>query len=99
DQDDGEASVKSHRNQSGLSITRYTFDADLSCIHGRIGFEVIQSASRAPAPRAQRTPVVGLAWLTFVNETDDSFGEAGAIVGLNAVGNDCRVTPTGGEKL
>ena len=53
-------------------------------VHGGIGLEVIEPARRAPGPGAQRAPVVRLARLALVDQADDAFGQAGAVVGLDA---------------
>src|ERR1043166_324836 len=99
DQRDGEARFESERGQRGFAVTRHALDANFLRVHGGIGFEIIQSARCAPGPRAQRAPVIRLAWLAFVDEADDSFRESRAVVGLNTVGIDCRVAPTSGDEL
>ena len=84
---------------AAFAVTRNAFDADFLRVHGGIGFEIIQSARRAPGPRAQRAPVIRLARLAFVDEADDAFRQSRAVVGLNAVGTDRRVTPARGDEL
>ena len=60
-----------HRNERCLAITRMTFEADLLSVHGLIGFEIIKRAAGAPGPGTQCTPIIQVAWLTFVDETND----------------------------
>ncbi len=64
-----------------------------------VGLEVIERARCAPAPGAQRAPVVGLARLALVGEADDALGEAGAIVGLHAARIQIGVAPAGIDEL
>ena len=83
---DGEARVVGHGDEGGLAVARVAFDADLFGVDGVVGFEVVEGAAGAPGPGAEDAPVVELAWLAFVDEADDAFGEAGAVVGLDAGG-------------
>ena len=64
-----------------------------------VGFEIIKRAAGAPGPSAERAPIFQRTWLAFVDESDDAFGEAGAVVGLDAGGNDCGVAPIFGKDL
>src|SRR5215472_15930213 len=86
--------VKCHRDACRLAMARDALDADVFRIHRRIRLQVIESASRAPSPRAQRSPVIRLARLALVNEPDDAAGESGPVVGLDAGGVDgCKTPP------
>ena len=64
-----------------------------------IGLEIVEPARRAPRPGAQRAPVVRLARLALVDEADDAFRQARAVVGLDAGGIERRVAPAGGDQL
>ena len=64
-----------------------------------VGFEIVEPARRAPRPGAQRAPVVGLARLALVDQADDPFRQAGAVVRLNARRADRRVAPASGDQL
>ena len=64
-----------------------------------VGLEIVETARRAPRPRAQRAPVVGLAGLALVDEADDAARQARAVVGLNAAGVERRVAPAVGDQL
>ena len=64
-----------------------------------IGFEIIEAAAGSPGPGAECAPIVEFAWLAFVDEADDAFGEAVAVVGLDAGGNVDGVAPAFGEEL
>ncbi len=75
------------------------FEADLPGVDGFIGFKIVEGAAGSPSPRAQGAPIIELAGLAFVDEADDAFGEAGAVVRLNAGGDDGSVAPAFGEKL
>ena len=68
-------------------------------IDGVVGFEIVERAAGAPGPSAQCAPIFQRARLAFVDEADDAFGEAGAVVGLHAGGNERGVAPTFGEDL
>src|SRR5258708_39979548 len=68
-------------------------------IHRGIRLEIIQCARGAPGPRPQRTPVIGLARLAVVDQSDDTLGETRAVIGLNARGAQECVAPTVREQL
>ena len=95
----GETRLESQRYQCGLAEARHALDPHLLRVHGGVGFEIVQTARRAPGPGAQRTPVVGFAGLSLVDQADNALGESGAAVGLDACGVDRGVTPTRGEQL
>src|SRR6201999_1773688 len=99
DQAHRKARLEGQGDERGLAVAGYAFDADVLCVHGGIGFEVIEGAGGAPLPGAERTPVFGLAGLGFVDEGDDAAGESGSVVGLDACGADGSVTPAIGEEL
>ena len=99
DQHHREARVERHRHQRGFAVARDAFDADLFRIHGLVGFQIIEAARSAPAPGAQRAPIVGLARLAFVDQTDDALGQTGAVVRLDAAGIDGGEAPAVGDQL
>ena len=94
-----EALIKCHRDERGLAIARHALDADPRGIDRGIVFEVVESARGAPAPGAERAPIIGLARLAFVREADDALPEARAVVGLDARGRDLNVAPARGDEL
>src|ERR1700719_2183917 len=53
DQNHGEASVVRHRDQRRLALARTALDPDLLRVRSLIALEIIEPASRAPAPRPQ----------------------------------------------
>src|SRR6185369_5451467 len=84
-----------------------SFKRDLLRINERVLLEEIDQLARTPGPGAERAPVVDLARLTFVDETDDALPQLviGAAVGLDAARieiavapaeRDCRLLPTRG---
>src|SRR5262249_32822649 len=79
-----EARIEGHGDQSGLAVARDAFDANVLRIHSFVRLQIIESARGAPRPRTQRAPVIGLASLPFVGQSNDSLGEACPIVSLNA---------------
>ena len=81
-----EARVERHRDERRLAVTRNPLDAGGLRVHGAIRLEVVERARRAPRPRAQSAPVIGLARPTPVRETDDPFRETRAVVGLHGRG-------------
>jgi hypothetical protein len=99
DQHDGKARVERHGHEGRLAVARDTFDADMFGVHRFVGFKIVESARGAPGPGAQRAPVVRLAGLALVDQPDDPFGQAGAIVRLNASRVDVSVTPAIGDQL
>ena len=99
DEHDREALVERHRDERRLAVARHAFDADALRIDGLVGLEVVERARRAPGPRAQRAPVVGLARLAFVDESDDALRETRAVVGLDARGIEGREAPAVGDQL
>src|ERR1035441_9969452 len=98
-QDHRETGLKRHRDEGGLAVARYSLDADLLRVHGGVGFKVVQAARRAPGPGTQRSPVIGLAGLASVNETDDAFSQPSAVVRLDAARIDGRVAPSRLDQL
>src|SRR5262247_514051 len=71
------------------------FERDLPGINERILLEEIHQLARAPGPRAERAPVVNLARLTLVDETDDALPQLVVIaaVGLDAARIEIAVAP------
>src|SRR5262249_8817659 len=82
-----------------LAIAGVPFEANLLGVHRFVGLEIIQSTAGAPRPSPQRTPIIHLARPAFVAQTDDAFGQAGAVVGLNAVRAEDGIAPAFGENL
>ena len=68
--------IKRHRDQRGLAVARHTGDADSFRIDAGFGFKVIQCARRTPTPGTKRAPVVGLAGLAMIRQTDDAARQA-----------------------
>ena len=99
DEHHGEALIEGHGDERGLAVARDAFDANMFCVDGRIGLEIVECAAGAPGPRAQCAPVFGLARLAFVDEADDAAREAGAVVGLHAGWVEQREAPAGGDQL
>ena len=87
------------RDDGRLAPARVAFEADLFRVHGLVGLEIIQQLARAPGPRAQRTPIVHLARLTFVTQTNDAFRQTGAVVGLDAVRREKGIPPAPAQNL
>src|SRR4030095_4497552 len=71
------------------------FERDLLSINERVLLEEIYQLARTPGPGAERAPVVDLARLTFVDETDDALPQlvVGAAVGLDAARIEIAVAP------
>src|SRR5690242_3129282 len=71
------------------------FERDLLGINQRVLFEEIYQLARSPGPGAERAPVVDLARLTFVDETDDALPQlvVVAAVGLDAARIEIAVAP------
>ena len=99
DQHDRKARIKRHGHQRGLPKTRDAFNADALGVYCLVGFEIVETARGTPGPRPQRTPILRLAKLALVCQTDDAFPEARAIVCLNAARVDERVTPAVSDQL
>src|SRR5207248_2909194 len=68
-------------------------------VHGFVGLEIIEGAAGAPGPGTQRSPIIQLARLALVHQTDDAARQAGAIVCLNAGGSDDGIAPAFGQNL
>ena len=68
-------------------------------VDGGVRLEIVEHARRAPTPRAQRAPIVRLARLAFVRETDDSLRQSGAVVGLNGRRIQERESPAVEDEL
>ena len=96
-QRDGDARLKSLGHQGRLAVARHTFDAHFFRIHLRvgIGFKVVNQPADAPTPSAQSAPVVGLARLALVDETNNPLTQRiAAAVCLNAGGINGAITPS-----
>src|SRR5271170_1895702 len=68
-------------------------------IDGFVGLEVVKNPAGSPGPGTKGAPVVWLARLPLVAQTDDALGEPRSIVGLNAGGDVDGVSPAFGENL
>ena len=68
-------------------------------VHGFVGLEIIEASRCTPCPCPQCAPIIRLARLAFVDQPNNSFGQACAIVRLNACGIDVRVAPAIGDEL
>src|SRR5260370_35263727 len=99
DKGDGETLIVGHGDESGFSVARETFDGDMFGVDGAVGFEIVERATGTPSPSAECAPIVRRARLAFVDETNDAFGEAGAVVGLYAGGNERGKAPAFGKGL
>src|SRR5207302_5849130 len=88
-----------HGDEDSFAVAGVAFEADLLGVHGFVGFKIVEGATGSPSPRAQSAPIIELAGLAFVGETDDAFGEASTVVRLNTGGDDRGVAPAFGEKL
>src|SRR6187401_2718862 len=71
------------------------FERDLLHINERVLLEEIYQLARTPGPRAERAPVIDLASLTFVDETDDALPQlvVVAAVGLDAARIEIAIAP------
>ena len=87
---DRKTRVVRHRDEGCLAVARVAFDADLFGVHGLVGLEIIERAAGAPGPGAQRAPIVRLARLALVDQTDDALRQTRAVVGLDAAGGQWR---------
>src|SRR5215469_16357704 len=76
-----------------------TLDRNVRGVDRMIGLEVIDGPACAPRPCAQRAPIVDGARLSFIDQTDDALGEAGAVIGLDAGGVEYGVAPALCENL
>ena len=68
-------------------------------IHRGIGPEVIETARGSPSPGAQRAPIIRLAGLSLIDQSDDALGQPRSVIGLNAGGIDECVSPAIGDQL
>src|SRR3954468_10646495 len=84
DKGDGKTLVVGEGDERRFAVARESLKPDLFSVHRAVGLEVIQRAARAPGPRAQSAPVVGLARPPFVDEADNALRQAGAVVRLHA---------------
>src|SRR5690348_14965504 len=58
DEHKSEARVEGHGYERGLAVAGNAFNPDALGVHGLIGFEIIETARCAPAPRTQSAPIV-----------------------------------------
>src|SRR5712671_1097197 len=81
--------------QCGFAVPRMSFKCDLLRINERVLLEETDQLARTPGQGAERAPVVDLARLTFVDETDDALPQliVGAAVGLDAARIEIAVAP------
>src|SRR5262249_53539297 len=75
------------------------FQPDHLGVHGFVSLEIIQRTAGAPGPSPQRAPIIGFAWLPFVDQADDACRQARAVVGLNTVGYERGIAPAFGQHL
>src|SRR5439155_25149228 len=95
----GQARVIRHGHDRSLAIARVALQAESLGVHGFIGLKLIQSAAGAPGPSPQGAPIVQLAWLALVDQTDDALRQALAVVRLHAAGRQAGVAPTFRQNL
>src|SRR5580704_16891114 len=69
------------------------------CVDCGVGFEIVKATAGSPCPRAKGAPVFGFPRLSFIDETDDSAGDAGSIVSLHAGRVEENKSPTGRDQL
>src|SRR4029078_3748806 len=98
-EDERESFVERHRHERRLSVSRHAFDADGLRADRAIALEIVERARCAPRPRAKSAPVVRVARLSVVHQTDDAARESGAVVGLDADWIEKRETPAVGDEL
>src|SRR5262249_20618681 len=91
--------VIGHRHESGFAVSRNSLDTDFFRIDCFIRLQVVETAGGAPGPGAKRSPIVRLAPLSFIDETDDSFRESFAVVRLNTAGVDRGIAPSVRDQL
>src|SRR5581483_11033353 len=91
--------IVGHRHHRRLAVARMPLDRDMLRVHRLVGLEVVDRTARAPGPRAQRAPIIRLARLPFVAQTDDAQRQPGPVVGLNAAGIERSVAPPFGQSL
>src|SRR5262249_21718048 len=86
--------IEGRGHKSRLAIARHAGDADFRRIDTRIrvGFEIVDETTDAPAPGAQRSPIVGLSRLALVGQADNAFAQP-TIISLNRVRHDRAVCP------
>ena len=75
------------------------FDADMVCIDCRVGLQVVECSPGSPSPGTQRAPILRLARLAVIGEADDTAGQSGAVIGLNAGRIEQREAPAIGDQL
>src|SRR5580704_10411498 len=66
------ARIVGHRYQGRFAVPRMARDPNLAGIPSFVGLEIIHRPTRAPGPCAERTPIVQLARLPFVQQADNS---------------------------
>src|SRR5262249_24647927 len=76
DEDESEARVEGHGDESGFAVAGNAFDANLFRVHGLVGFEIVKTARCAPRPCTQCAPIVWFACLPLVDQTNDSLPQA-----------------------
>src|SRR5262249_33600216 len=99
DEDGRESLIVGHRHERGLAETRDAFDPNLLRINRLICLEVVETPRRTPRPGAQRSPVIGMSRLSFVDEADDALRQSRTVVSLDAAGIDRGVSPPVRDQL
>src|SRR5215510_5404721 len=93
---DHDAIVVSGGYQGRLPETRMPLDANLVSLQVGVSSEAVNQSADAPAPGYQRTRIIRLAPVPFVDQTDDVTGQIGATaVGLHS----CRVVITNSDSV
>src|SRR5580692_1777726 len=90
---DSKSLIVSHGHNGRLAITRVTGNADLFRVDRFVGLKVVERPARAPGPGTQRAPVIRLAKLAFVTESDDAFFQTSSVVRLHRRRNQLGITP------
>ena len=74
DKPHGDTGFKGLGDNGRLAVTGKAFDANLLCVHHgfRMLLEVIDEPADAPLPGAEGAPLVRLARLTFIGQTNDA---------------------------
>src|SRR5207302_4251847 len=99
DVSNGETRIVGHGEECRLAITRVAFQANLFGVDGFIGFKIVEGAAGSPGPSAECAPIIELAGLTFVDETNDAFGEARTVVRLHTYWDEEGIAPAFGKNL
>src|SRR5947209_3263398 len=93
DKADSETLIVGHCHERCFAIARQAFDAHLFCVHGFVGLKIVERAAGTPGPCTQRAPIVKLAWLPLVAQTNNSARQTRTVVGLNRVRDNNGIAP------